>query len=884
MSLRSIVDRFFAQSRSWLRSVVRRNRLEAEMEAELAFHLEQLTADLIRAGHAPAEAARRARIELGAVTVHKEAMRASLGLRLWDDLRADVRYALRTMAKDPGFTAVAALTLALGIGVNTAVFSVAEAALLRSWPAWEPERLVQIVFKTPQGAGDSISYPDFRDLCGQSRSLEEALAYARHAKILLLGSETRFVLDDVVSPNYFTVLGIQPEIGRTFGPENRTSGERTVVIGDSLWRSAFNADPSMVGKQIWLTGQSYTVIGVAPPHFRGLARGAPTELWVSAPSEYPTQALADRNDREFEVLGRLRPGTTAAQAQIELDTIGHRLAEMYPANDKARDIVLVSEQERLRQALAPALLLMAAVGIVLLICCANIAGLVLARSERRRGEIAVRLALGAGRFRLVRQLLTESALLAATGAALGLLLAYWLVGLQSALLPPAEVSLGLDLRLDAPVLGYAAAITALAMLLFGFAPSLQAARTSLVPALKSDERAGRPVRRFTARNALVLGETALSVVLLTASGLVARSLIYSQRTNLGFDKQRSLVFLDVTPGIAGYDTERSRAFFQEAEARVASLPGVKRVSFARRVLLSDSGGGLAKRVAIPGVELPQGQLNIPIKFDSVAPSYFKTFGTQLLEGRDFTSADNSTGATVAIVNRTMASRFWPEKDAVGRHIVVEGKDCQVVGVVEDAKINTVHEAPEPYIYLSFAQFPSEEGTILAEIAGPTSSLAPAMRDAVRSLDQRLPVGVRTMHYLMQQAFWADRMSAGFIGALGLVGIFLGAVGLYGVLAYVVNRRRREIGIRIALGAGRKDVLRLVFGQGLRLAAIGTALGLVASYAAMRLLSDLLYGVRPTDPLVFVCSTVVVILVALAASWLPARRAASVQPMQALRHE
>jgi putative ABC transport system permease protein len=640
-----------------------------------------------------------------------------------------------------------------------------------------------------------------------------------------------------------------------------------------------------VGKQIWLTNRAFTVLAIAPPGFRGLQRGVPTDLWLPVATEYASKDLADRKSREYEVLGRLRPGVTAAEAQVELDTLGRRLAETYPAIDKARNVGLISERERLRESMAPTLILMTAVGLVLLICCANVAGLVLARSDARSKEVAMRLALGAGRLRLMRQLLTESLLLASLGAALGLLLAVGLLRLQPALMPPAQFELGLDLHLDASVLAFTAAAALLSVLVFGLAPAIQTSRTSLVSTLKGEGTgAVRGVRRWTMRNALVLGEIALSVVLLTASGLVVRSLLYSRSLPLGFDRQRQLIYFDLVPGIAGYNSERSAAFFAQVEEKTAALPGVRHAAMARRVLLSDSGGGWSQRVSIPGVELPQGQLSVPIKLDAVDGNYFRTVGTRLIAGREFTSGDNPMTGRVVIVSQTMAERFWPGQEVLGRQIVADGTACQIVGVVEDAKIYSIHETPEPYMYISFAQMPSEEGTLIVEAESNPHALTARILSEIQRVDRNVPVSVRTMHYLMQQAFWADQMAAGFVAALGLLGIFLGAIGLYGVVAFTVNRRSREIGIRMALGAERRDVLRLVLGQGLTLAAIGAGIGLLASLAAMRLLSTMLYGVRPTDPLTFAGSSALVILVALAASWLPARRAASIDPMQSLRTE
>lgn len=802
-----------------------------------------------------------------------------------ETLIQDVRYCLRQLRRSPGFTAVAVLTLALGIGANTAIFSAAEAALLRSWPAKAPERLVKIIARTPQGRDDTFSYPDYRDLTEQNRLIAGILAYSRRAKILRVGAETRLVRDDLISPNYFTVLGIQAQYGRTFSAGPQPSSELSVVVSDLLWRRDFNADLSLVGKQIWLTGRSYTVIGIAPPHFRGLERGAPTDVWLPVATDYD-QELRDRNYRDFELLGRLRPGETAERARVELGTIGRRLADTYPAIDKMRDVSLVSEGERLREALLPTFLLMTAVGLVLLICCANVAGLLVARSETRRREIALRLALGATRLRLIRQLLSEGALLALAGGALGLLLAYWLISLEPALIPPSGLQSGPDLRLDVWVIAFTAAAAVVAVIAFGLAPALLlASKSGLVAEIKGEEPIGGPLmRRFRARNAMVLVEIATSMVLLTASGLFARSLLCSRGINLGFDKQKNVLFFDLAPGIAGYDAGRSLSYLEQVQDRVAGLPGVSNASFARRVLLSDSGGGAELRVSIPGVELPQGQANIPIKFNAVSPRYFRTMGTRILAGNDFTPANDTAAPRVVVISQTMARRFWPGKEAIGQRIMVEDKDYQIVGVAEDAKINQIHEAPEPYMYLPFAQVPSDWGTLIVETAGDSRAWLTTIRSGIQSVDPKVPIEVRTLHYLMQQALWQDQMTAGFAGTLGMLGMFLAAVGLHGVIAYMVNRRRHEIGIRMALGAQRQDVLRLVLGQGLRLAAIGTGVGLMASLAAMRLLSSLLYGVRPTDPLALAGSLALVMLVAVTASYIPARRATRVDPIVALRHE
>ncbi len=871
-----------------LRGLFRSRRADADFAAELQSHIAQATDDGIRAGLSPEEARRQALIRLGGAEQTRQAHRERRTLPWIETLGQDLRFGLRILLKSPGFTAVAVLTLALGIGANSAVFTVAEAALLRSWPAKEPERLARLVSKTPQGEGDEFSYADFVDLATQSRTLEGIVAYSRRGKMLRVGADTEMILDDVVSPNYFAVLGLGAAHGRVFSAHGAAHGGPEVVVSDSLWRRAFSSDASLVGGQISLSGKSYTVLGIGPPGFRGLARGVPTDLWIAVdfePGVATGGELTDRSDRQYELIGRMRPGVAAAEAYADLDAIAGQLALAYPATNKARGVALISESERLREGMVPALLLMTAVGLVLLICCVNVAGLVLTRSDARRKEVAMRLALGAGRTRLVRQMLTEAVLLAVIGASLGLGLAVVLLKLQPVLLPPAEVELGLDLHLDAWVVAFTLAVTVLAVLVFGLVPAIQSSKTNFASALKGEERvAGRTAWRLTARNVMVAGEIALSVVLLTASGLVVRSLLFTRSIPLGFDNGKQLVFFDFAPGLAGYDAQRSLAYFQQVEEKAASLPGVRHVAMARRVLLSDSGGGAVRRVSIPGVELPQGQPNVPIRFNAVGKDYFETMGTRLMMGRSFNPADNLAAGRVVVISKTMAERFWPGRQALGRSILVEGKPRQIVGVAEDAKVNWVHESPEPYMYFPMAQMPGEDGTLIVDSGNAGTGAVASIRSAIQAVDPNVPITTRTLLYLMQQAFWGDQMTAGFVGALALLGICLGAVGLYGVIAFVVNQRRREIGIRMALGAERCDILRLILGHALVLAVVGAAVGLVASFFTTRLMSAMLYGVKANDPLAFGGSLALVILVALAAASFPAGRAASIDPMKALRTE
>lgn len=862
--------------------LLRPGHAEDDFTAELESHIAMDIDDGIRAGLAPDEARRQALIRLGGFEQTRQTWRERRSLPWIEILFRDVRYGLRGLAKNPGFTAVAVLTLALGIGITSAIFAVADAGFLRSWPAAEPERLVRIVARTPQGPDSLFSFPESQDLARQGRSLEGVLAYSRHSAVLHTSAESALLVDEVVSPNYFSLLGTDPNLGLKFAAAAKNH-ERVVVISNSVWQRFFGADPQLLGKQITLTGSSYTVIGIAPPGFRGLMPFVPVELWLPLTT---WGGENDRSSRDFELLGRLRPGVTAAQAQAEIDTIGKRMAQDYPALNRGRTVSIVSERQRLRDAATPTLPMMIAVGMVLLICCANVAGLILARSDGRRKEIAMRMALGATPARLIRQLLTESLLLALASAALGLALAVCLFRLQPALMPPSQVALGLDLHLDATLLFFTTASSILAVLIFGFAPALQATRLDYAAALKRGETgADRSRRRLTLRNALVVIEIALAATLLTASGLVLRSLLASRRIDLGFDRRRNFVFFDMEPDLVrGNTPARTQVFFDQVETRTAALPGVKHVGLAQRILLSDTEGGVTKRVSIPGVQLPQGQPSIPVKFNAVDGHYFQAMGTRVLEGRAFAATDSAAAMKVAVISRNMANRYWPAGNALGAQIVVDGRACIVVGVAQDAKINEPHEDPEPYMYLPFAQWPSNHASLIVDGGENPRALIAAVRSVFKSTDRDVPYEVRTIGYLMRQSFWADQSLVGFVGTLGLLAIFLGAIGLYGVISFIVNRRTREIGIRMAFGAERRKIVQMMLRQGLALAGIGAGLGLAASLLTTRVLASVLYGVKPTDPLSFAASALFVILVALAACWIPARRAASVNPMQALRVE
>ena len=797
----------------------------------------------------------------------------------------DLRYGLRMLAKNPGFTAVAVLTLALGIGANTTIFSVVDGYFLRSLPAKEPHQLVWM-YAMRQGKFIQASYPDYLDLCRQDAVFSGIIALSRHMAALNMAGEIELVKADFVSENYFSVLGVNAAVGRTFvtGEDWASHKDPPVVIGHGLWLRRFGADPGIAGRTVVFNGRHAVVLGVAPQWFGGLQPGMATEVWLPLNAWSSPGDLQNRDSRDFELLGRLRPGVSPEKVRPELDTIARRLSDAFPTTDKGLTFIASAEADRLREALLPISLLLGGVGLVLVICCANVSGMMLARAEARRREIAVRLALGAGRGRLLRQLLTESLMLALTGGALGLVLTSWLLHLQPALMPPGPFVFRFDFRVDTPVLIFSLAVTMLAALIAGLAPALKASRTDFVSTLKGEEgRTGRGRWWLGGRNLLVAGQVALSLTLLITAGLFLKSLVFSEQINPGFDTSKKLLIVNVSP--TARRGASSQEFYLPVVERIRPLPGVRKASYAFRMLLTGSGGGASCEVSIPGVEPPSGQKAYIVRFNSVGRDYFQTVGASILRGRAFDAREESPEQRGVLINEMMARRFWPDADPIGRHLVVEGSDYQIIGVVQNGRIVDIHEPLEPYLYFSFAQRSTGEAAIIVETAGAPQQLVGAVKQEIRAVDKGVTfLSVQTMKELMGSALWGDRVIFLFIGALGCLGIFLTTVGLYGVVAYLVGRRTHEIGIRMALGARRQDVLALVLRQGLRIALVGIPVGLAAAAAVARLISSALYGVKSTDLTVFLGSAVLVLAVAMLASYLPARRATKVDPMVALRYQ
>ncbi|HMV82589.1 MAG TPA: ABC transporter permease [Blastocatellia bacterium] len=813
---------------------------------------------------------------------------------LWQDLR----YGARMLAKQPGFTLIAVVILALGIGANATIFSVLDALWLKPLPGvTEPSQLVQ-VGQTYGGKGfNSVSFPDYRDYAAQTTAFAAIAAESEQQFHFGTDKAAERIKGSLVTGNYFDVLGVQPKLGRLLQPaESVVEGANPVaVISERLWRHQFGASPNVAGTAVSLNSHSYTIVGVAA-EFKGTSRmDENTDVWIPITmwrhgNPWMVQIGADwLNSRSSDfagVIGRLKPGVTVAQAQADLDVIAARLGLAYPKTNAKRGARVVAglgmspgDSAEIGQLVT---IQFGIVALVLLIACANIAGLTLARTAARQKEIGVRLALGAGRWRVVRQLLTESTLLALLGGMLSLMVAWWLTDALRIGLPDeqSDMRASLGFALNRRVFGFTAGISVLTGLLFGLAPALQATRTNLLPLLKNSGSAVSRHTRTRLRSGLVVAQIALSLMLLVSAGLCVRSLQKAQAINVGFSRENVLTArLDL--GRQNYSEQQGKLFYQQLLERLGGLPGVESASLALTVpLQGNSFGNNAATEMHP---------NFNVKYNVVTPDYPNTIGLPLLVGRGFTEQDKAEAPRVALINETFARRIWPNENPLGKVFRWKNRKgdepVEVVGVVRDAKGHSLFDEPSVTAYFPFAQQYNSGMTLhLRAAAGPESLLA-AVQQQIRSLDARLPIyQVKTLDAYWRDALFTRRLQTFLIGGFGLLALVLAALGLYGVLAFSVAQRTREIGIRMALGAQGRDVLRLVVGQGIKLVALGAALGLAGAFAATRVLKSLLYGISPTDPPTFISVPLVLLTVALLACWIPARRATKVEPMIALRCE
>lgn len=819
-----------------------------------------------------------------------------------ETLGQDLRYAFRTLLASRGFTAVAALSLALGIGANTTIFTFIDALLMKPPSVSDPATLREVwQHNTTRGSGIGshmqLSYPDYEFYRDHNRVFAEMAAFAAETTDVVWsrGGEGETVHGALASANFFSILGVRPALGRGFLPSEDQPGSEAavVVLSHAMWEQRLGADPSVVGHTLTLNGLPFTVVGVAPAGFSGLLAGFTAEFWTPlamhaaiSPGIRPTE----RRQHWVLGLGRVRPGCSAAQVSADLAVLGRQLAADYPDADRnlepaALPVALVPSPFR---GVAGGIggVLMAIVGLVLLIACANVANLLLAKASVRRREIAVRSALGASRSRLLRQMLTESALIALFAGTLGLLLSMWATPLLLSL-KPASLPISLNVSTDIPVLAFTIVVSLLTGIAFGLAPAMRQSRVGDASALK-DGTAGAGQSRSRLRDALVVAQVSACVFLLVGASLCVRSLTNANSIDPGFDTHHAVAAaMNVEP--FGYDEARGRTYYRELIDRVRGLPGVRAAGYADHLPL----GSLTRMEPIA----PEGttvdglpvaaERRPPFEVALVSPGYFEAMAIPILEGRGFTDADNEHAAPVVVVNERMAQQFWPHERAVGRFVTLGGPKhsgllAQVIGVVKTGRYSSLGEDPKPFFYRSLLQSYEPNVHMIVRTNADQAVLG-ALRDQVRALDPRLAlIGAETLEQHMQIPLFPARAAGFFLGLFGILAVTLAAVGLYGVIAFVVNQRVREIGVRMALGARPPDIIRLVVGHGLRLTMTGLVFGLLLAVLGTRLLSSVLYGISATDPLSYAAAAAVLTCAAAAASYVPTRAAIRVDPIDALR--
>lgn len=876
-------------------SLFRANDREEELKAEIEGHLRMAEQDRVERGANHPEAREAALREFGNVGLVAETTRTMWGGSFWERLLQDLRFGARSLRNTPGFTFIAVLSLALGIGGNATVFSWVEAVLLHPLAGVpQSDRLVAVETVMPNGEYHTSSYPDYRDFRDQNHVFSGVVGAELINTMLKLPQESEPERNwgEIVTENFFDVFGVQAAQGRFFhqADAHGLNSDPDVVLSYRFWQKRFGADPQVIGSSVSINQHLFTVIGIAPPGFTGAIVGIAAQYWVPMmmqPAAFPGANLEYRAPGFVHILGRLRPGASITQANSELQTISARLQSQYPANSKNIGVHVFPLWEAhygLQPFLLPVLgFLTIVVVLVLLIACANVANLLLARATVREREIALRAALGASRGRLVRQLLSESLVLAVLGGLCGVVLAYGASNLLMYFLPPAHLPMGLPLGLNAWVLVFTLVLTLVTAILFGLTPALQTSRPDVNQALQEGGRtASGGAGRQRLRNLLVITETVLSVVLLVGAGLLVRSLHAAEHTNPGFNPEHVLIAAMDLRG-NGYTDDQAAKFYGRLVEQLTTLPGVKSASMEGWVPLWIEGRG-STRPTVEGYTF-RPEEDHSVDYNVVGQSYFGTMQIPLVDGRDFNARDNLDSPMVCIVNETMAQRFWPGQNPIGHRVNSWGVWWTVVGVVKDMKYHSMNEQPESFLYFPFLQDAGPSVNILVRTDGPPLQFLNTVRAQVHALDPAATVvDSDDLSNLLSVSLFSYRVAASLSTVLGVLGLLLAAVGLYGVLSYSVNQRRQEIGIRMALGADRRSVLRLVVGGGLRLSLIGIVLGLAAALIFGRGLGSLLYGVRATDPVTLFGVAIVLLIVGLLACYLPARRATLVDPIVALRHE
>jgi predicted permease len=887
-----------------LRSLFRHRHVEQELNEELQFHLAQKIEEGIAKGLSPKEARYAAMRAMDGLEQRKEEMRDMRGMNWMTDFLDDARFAIRSLHRTPGLTAFVVITLALGIGMTSGTFSMVDALIFRPYPVPHPSGVVTLVSTTHDNSFDDFSYREYLDIRGKTKSYDGVIANAAMEAVGFSAEPAatpRIKGGMLVSGNYFHVLGVEPRLGRGFREdEDQVPGrDAVVVLGPDFWKQEFASAPDVLGRTIRLNGTEFTVIGVAPETFPGM-------MIFGHPDFYMPLAMArvfstnrqknffeERDDRELNVKARLKPGTTLEQAQNELAVLAKNFESEYPKLNRSRGAAVHTQFEMQTRAddvnwkFGVIFVILALA--VLLVACTNVAGLLLSRARSRTREIAVRLAIGAGPFRLVRMLLTESLILACLGGVVGIAIGYgvvqWFQSFQNVIFMT-DLPFSIPFRMDTRVLIASLALAALSALLCGLAPALQSTRADLVNGLKSADVdvAGR--KRLWGRNVLVVAQVSTSLMLLTASFLMVRGFQHTLLENTGFAKDH-LLMATFDPRLMQYSAAQTQQFYKLLAERVRQAPGVQSEALTQNIPLgTDDFDGIA---FVPeGFQMPRDRENFNAMMDTADEGYFETMAIPILSGRGFQASDTAGAPRVAVVNEQFAKHYWPGEDAVGKHIRLDsraGTPVEIVGVSQTIKYQNTYE-PMDFLYMPLAQHPIARMTLMLRSSGDPLQLIQSVKNVVRTLDPNLPM-LHTMSYedyYLNQAVRGPRIAMKLVGSMGLAGLLLAVAGLYGLVAYNVSRRTREIGIRIALGALSADVLRLVMGKGLMLVGIGTVIGLAMGFAVEQLMNSMLFNAGGVDILAYVIVVPSLFLVTALAAYVPARRASRIAPTQALRYE
>ncbi len=883
------------------RSLFRRNQVEQELIEELQYHLDQKAKEYVAAGMSLADAERKARREFGGIELAKENSRDTRRVNFLETLLQDIRFGLRMLRKSPGFTFIAVLTLGLGIGANTAIFSMVNSFLLRPLPVKNPEQIATIAFQLKKGPLQvNFSVPEMQDLQSQTTSVfSDVVGSLYGAGGLTVDGKTQPIYVFFVSGNYFTAMGISPHLGRFILPSegSPTRINPVIVLSYNYWKTRFASDPSIVGKTVLFDGHPVTVIGVTPKEFHGLISLADMQGYLplgmqQIDTAYPPDTPTNRELRSIYLYGRLQPGVQINQAQSALDVISDRFAKQNPKSEEGMAISAYPERfsrpnpDPDQTILKISALFLILAGLVLTLACVNVANFLLVRATARQREMALRTALGGTRGRLIRQLLTESLVLSFCGGIAGILFGLAGSSALSSIHLQTTLPVLIDFQFDWRVFGYALGVALLTGVIVGVVPALRASGRNMIEVLREGGRS-MSGSRSRLRATLVVVQVGGSLMLLIVAGLMVRSLNYAERADLGFDP-RNVLNLTLDPNGIGYDKPKGIQFYKELVDRIDALPGVESSSVAFTVPLGYFNN--SDYVEVPGYEVPQGTAAPTAGYNAVAPAYFRTMRIAILEGREFTNADVESSQWVAVVNESMARRYWPNESALGHEFRMTGDrmhSIRVVGVVKNSRTNSIMGRVMDYFYVPFAQQYSSLATVQVRTSFPPETLVTPVREQIAALASTMPISeIRPMTQALYtvNGLLLFQFAAGLTGCLGLLGLILALVGVFGVISFTVSQRTQEIGIRMAMGAGQGNILKMILRQGVWIILAGLVAGVLLALGMANLVGNFVTGVSPYDPLTYISVSVLLVLIALVACYIPARKATRVDPMIALRYE